>query len=101
MTTQDLHNGARATLQTAQGPVTYYRLLTLEDAGLVRLDRTPFSIRILLENMLRKVDGSQTFMHGFPGNTGKGHWNEQGHRFVSRQLADAICTMIGPPPGVR
>ena len=54
---QDLHNAARSTLQSAAGPVTYYRLDAIEKAGLVQLDKLPFSIRILLENMLRKVDG--------------------------------------------
>ena len=55
--TQDLHNAARSTLQSAAGPVTYYRLDAIEKAGLVQLNKLPFSIRILLENMLRKVDG--------------------------------------------
>ena len=54
---QDLHNAARSTLPSAAGPVTYYRLDAIEKAGLVQLDKLPFSIRILLENMLRKVDG--------------------------------------------
>ena len=54
---QDLHNAARSTLQSAAGPLTYYRLDAIEKAGLVKLDKLPFSIRILLENMLRKVDG--------------------------------------------
>ena len=54
---QDLHNAARSTLQSAAGPLTYYRLDAIEKAGLVQLDKLPFSIRILLENMLRKVDG--------------------------------------------
>ena len=54
---QDLHNAARSTLQSVAGPLTYYRLDAIEKAGLVQLDKLPFSIRILLENMLRKVDG--------------------------------------------
>ncbi len=50
--------GARGTLETAQGKVTICRLQALEKAGIVsRLDRLPFSIRILLEGVLRSVDG--------------------------------------------
>jgi aconitate hydratase len=50
--------GARASLQTRGGPVAIYRLSTLEKAGLVAdLARLPFSIRVLLEAVLRHVDG--------------------------------------------
>jgi len=49
--------GARATLETAAGPVVIYRLDALEKAGLGTISRLPFSIRILLENVLRGQDG--------------------------------------------
>src|SRR3990172_6620202 len=50
--------GARGTLATTDGPVTIYRLGTLQKAGLAPgLDRMPFSIKILLEAVLRSVDG--------------------------------------------
>src|SRR5213080_10974 len=50
--------GARGTLQTAQGPLAFYRLEALKTAGLAPgLDRMPFSIRILLETVLRNLDG--------------------------------------------
>ena len=45
--------GAQATLPLPGGEATYYRLAELERQGLTRLDRLPFSIRILLENALR------------------------------------------------
>jgi len=45
--------GAKALLSLPEGAATYYRLEELERQGLVRLDRLPFSIRILLENALR------------------------------------------------
>jgi aconitate hydratase len=44
---------AQSSLDLPEGSVTYYRLAALEEAGLVDLDRLPFSIRILLENVLR------------------------------------------------
>ena len=49
--------GARATLNLAAGPVEYFRLAALEEQGLVKLDRLPVSIRVLLEAVLRGEDG--------------------------------------------
>jgi aconitate hydratase len=49
---------ARATLQTGQGPVHIHRLRALEKAGIAPgLERLPFSIKVLLESVLRNVDG--------------------------------------------
>jgi aconitate hydratase len=50
---------ARGKLRTGAGPVTIARLPALELAGLTRLDRLPFSIRILLESVLRQVNGRE------------------------------------------
>ena len=44
--------GARARLETPAGPVTLYRL-----ERLANVDRLPFSIRVLLEALLRNEDG--------------------------------------------
>ena len=44
---------SRSTLELPEGEATIYRLAALERAGLVELARLPFSIRILLENVLR------------------------------------------------
>jgi len=49
--------GARASIDLAEGPTTFYRLPALEEAGLVSLDRLPFSIRVLLENAVRHAGG--------------------------------------------
>ncbi|NUM49373.1 MAG: aconitate hydratase, partial [Anaerolineales bacterium] len=49
--------GARATLTTPYGTYTIYRLDALEKAGLTQLNRLPFSIRVLLEQALRQLDG--------------------------------------------
>ena len=49
--------GAFAKLDTSSGTVGYYSLHALQAAGLIDLDRTPFSIRILVENALRQSDG--------------------------------------------
>ncbi len=50
--------GARATLTTSQGTtVAYYRLAALAEQGLMDLDRLPFTVRVLLENVLRNTGG--------------------------------------------
>jgi aconitate hydratase len=53
---------ARATLSMAGKELTVYRLKTLVDQG-HRLDRLPFSLRILLENLLR-CEGNGTVAKG-------------------------------------
>lgn len=50
---------ARSTLKTLHGAYSFYHLLALEKAGLVHLDRLPFSIRILLESVLRQCNESE------------------------------------------
>ena len=55
MPTKDVF-GARDTLQTPSGDVSYYRLGKLTDDGIGHVDKLPFSIKILLENLLRNVD---------------------------------------------
>src|SRR5687768_12106925 len=50
--------GARGTLATDQGAVDIYRLSVLERQGLgAGIDRLPYSIKVLLESVLRSVDG--------------------------------------------
>jgi aconitate hydratase len=44
-------------LHTSAGEVTFYRLAALQREGIVGLDRLPYSIRVLLENLLRHEDG--------------------------------------------
>ncbi len=52
------HFGALDTLKTSRGDYAMYRLDRLEAQGLVQLDRLPFSIRVMLEAVLRQVDGA-------------------------------------------
>ena len=49
--------GARASIDTAKGPATYFRLDKVAEAAGVDLHKLPFSIRILLENLVRHCDG--------------------------------------------
>ncbi|HET7025658.1 MAG TPA: aconitate hydratase AcnA [Gemmatimonadales bacterium] len=45
--------GARGTLAAGSGNAVVYRLRALEKQGITKLDRLPFSIRVMLENVLR------------------------------------------------
>ncbi len=49
--------GAKSTFRTASGPVTYFRLAALKEQGLGDVDRLPFSIKVLLEALLRNENG--------------------------------------------
>src|SRR5215467_8099383 len=57
MTAQHDVFGARTSLKSARGPVIYYQLESLIKRGVSQLDRLPFTVKILLENALRYVDG--------------------------------------------
>ncbi len=48
---------ARTRLPGAAEPIYYYRLAALEEAGIGPISRLPFSIKVLLEAVLRQVDG--------------------------------------------
>jgi aconitate hydratase len=48
---------SRATLTSADKPFTYYRLEALTSAGIGHVGQLPFSLKILLENLLRTEDG--------------------------------------------
>ena len=74
--TQDLFN-TRDQLITRPGAYTIYRLDRLEQAGLGPIDRLPFSIRVLLEAVLRKLDGYKVTRQDVLNLAG---WQPQGQR---------------------
>src|SRR5690625_5246135 len=49
----------RRELDTGSGRAYYYSLAALEEAGLGNLQKMPFSIKVLLETLLRNEDGFQ------------------------------------------
>jgi aconitate hydratase len=63
---------ARATLKTAFGEYDYYDLNALTRAGIGNVARLPFSIRVLLESMLRNLDG---FVVTADDVSGLANWN--------------------------
>jgi len=65
-------------ISTSRGDFSFYSLLRLQDQGLTKLDKLPFSIRILLESLLRQCNnkeittedgrsGCYAFGNGSPG----------------------------------
>jgi aconitate hydratase len=48
---------ARSTFETGSGPATLYRLRALDDAGVTNTSRLPYSLRMVLEALLRTCDG--------------------------------------------
>ncbi|WP_226034847.1 aconitate hydratase AcnA [Aquibacillus saliphilus] len=56
MTTNDAFN-AHKQFELNGKKYNYYQLKALEDAGLGKISRLPFSIRVLLESLLRQYDG--------------------------------------------
>ncbi|MEO0531300.1 MAG: aconitate hydratase, partial [Planctomycetota bacterium] len=48
---------ARDTFSGPNGDLGIYRLAKLEEAGLTKIDALPYSIRVLLESVLRNCDG--------------------------------------------
>ena len=47
--------GALSAVDLPEGPTSFFRLGRLEEMGMASLDRLPFSIRVLLENVLRNA----------------------------------------------
>ncbi|WP_209679798.1 aconitate hydratase AcnA [Methanohalophilus levihalophilus] len=50
--------GAKDTFKLNEKEITIYRLSKLEEEGVCTVSSLPYSIRVLLENLLRNVDGS-------------------------------------------
>ncbi len=57
MTTFKNSFGAKDTFSTGAGEVTYYRLAALKEQNIGNVDKLPFSIKVLLESLLRNENG--------------------------------------------
>src|SRR5512135_1197145 len=51
--------GARATFDAGSGSAYLYRINRLEELGIANVSRLPFSIKVLLESVLREVNGHE------------------------------------------
>jgi aconitate hydratase len=64
--------GAKASLTTKFGTYTYYSLEALRKKGVGHVERLPYSIKVLLESMLRNLDG---FIVTADDVAGMANWN--------------------------
>ena len=48
---------ARSTIETESGSLAIYRIMRLEELGLGQVSQLPYSLRVLLESVLRQCDG--------------------------------------------
>ena len=53
------HFASKGSLATSHGEYTIFKLKNLELQGLTRIDILPFSIRIMLESVLRQCNDSE------------------------------------------
>jgi aconitate hydratase len=59
--------GAAAKLRVGNAEYDYFRLASLEEKGVGTIGKLPFSIRILLENLLRNEDGKRVLPRDIKG----------------------------------
>ena len=57
MTQENIQQQSVSVLNTSGGEYIYYRLGSVEESGMTDLSRLPVSIRVLLENAIRNMDG--------------------------------------------
>ena len=57
MSTQDIQGRSRSLIRSGQGELSYFRLGQIQDEGIADISSLPFSIRLLVENALRNMDG--------------------------------------------
>ena len=68
--------GARSRLETASGGLDHYRLRWLAEQGMGEVDRLPHTVKILLENLLRRAgsrevrDEDVRALAAWPGRAG-------------------------------
>lgn len=77
-------------LQHIQGVDLFYAEKRLASSA----SKAGIEVSVIGEEMLRE-NSAKRYFHGFPGNLGKGHWNEHGHRFVGKLLASRLCPASG------
>ena len=92
--------GTRTALSTTAGAVTIYSLIALEKRGFPNVARLPFSLKILLENLLRNEDGRFVKQADIEALA---RWDVKSKAareisFIAEHGRDAIW--IGPVPGV-
>jgi hypothetical protein len=53
--------------------------------------REGFPVLNLAQKLQVYADQHRVFLHGFPPNLGRGHWNSHGHRLAGEIIATSLC----------
>ena len=90
--------GAKRTLEGMGGTLSYFDINALEKRGIARVSTLPFSIKVMLESILRNVDGYQVL----PGDVeALARWQpEPGETNVPLKLARVVLQDFTGVPGV-
>jgi len=90
--------GVKRTLESRGGTVSYFDINALEEQGIALVSRLPFSIKIMLESLLRNVDGYQVLPEDV---IALARWQpEPGEINVPLKLARVILQDFTGVPGV-
>jgi aconitate hydratase len=76
--------GARREIKAGGGAAAIYDIRALERSGIGQLDRLPFSIRVLLENLLRQEDGASVTADDIEAVA---TWSERATEASDREIA--------------
>ncbi|MGH7832468.1 MAG: SGNH/GDSL hydrolase family protein [Candidatus Binatia bacterium] len=57
-------------------------------------EREGFSVLNLAQDFEAYAARHKVFLHGFEPNSGKGHWNKEGHRLAGKAIAAKLCQEI-------
>src|SRR3990172_11900986 len=90
--------GARSTIDVGGRSFAIFRLDALEKAGVADVSRLPFSLKVLLENLLRREDGSAVTAEDV---TALASWKPGAGREIAFMPARALMQdFTGVPAGV-
>lgn len=103
--------GVRFVVVTGSNPIQVYPDPSARAAFLARLGpgadllypdrrfaefgrREGVTVFTLAPELQAYADRERVFLHGWPGDLGNGHWNEQGHRLVGDLLTQKLCEYL-------
>ncbi|HEX8283932.1 MAG TPA: SGNH/GDSL hydrolase family protein [Pyrinomonadaceae bacterium] len=108
--------GARFVVVTGSNPIQVYPDPAARAAFLARLgpgadllypdrrlaefgSREGMTVFGLAPELQARADRERVFLHGWPGDLGNGHWNENGHRLAGELLAQKLCDWLAQGGG--
>ncbi|HEX7957975.1 MAG TPA: SGNH/GDSL hydrolase family protein [Pyrinomonadaceae bacterium] len=106
-------HGAKFFVATVSNPIQVYPDAEARAAFLARLGpgadlfypdrrfeefgrRDGLTVFTLAPELQAYADEHKVFLHGWPGDLGNGHWNENGHRVGGELLARKLCEQLAP-----